>query len=188
MTTSETIAAVLAILTFLGIVVAMTMSVLSLRETRRAQKALLRDQLLTSIEEWVTSSVQIGYSQADTPSLHKAGADFDEQRKDKMTIIGRWWGEASDLVNRGIYIASINDVFGQELSDAVRDASKAIFEWRDALKDYLEDLNAATCSAEFQTAKNHHEKLLDEKMDMLGKFIPIALRIIGDTRKKRLSL
>lgn len=129
MDTSDTISLWLAIGTFLGIIVALGLGIVSIRETRNIQRTQYKEGILNSILDWLTdiSNCEARHNPTSVEEYKGAIANAESAQLHWAMITGHIENEYTDLRSRGLFLVNM-------FSDRDAPLPKGIEELRKVLK------------------------------------------------------
>jgi len=129
MQTPDIISATLAVLTFIGIIVALGLGVWSIRESRNWQKISYKDKLMSEVIDWALEVLKtwLSHTIIDLPTLEKATKDFKSIRSHQIIIMRNLEIELAVLENRGQYLQDMVSPLGNQLQNAFVDLMDSLY-------------------------------------------------------------
>ena len=131
---SDWIAAVSALITFIALVVAFSLGIRSIRETRNIQRREYRNSLLNEITQWATKVIDWRYENRTAVTQAAELLEVRQNQRFLFLHLEAVLDYFSSITNCGVYILDVSRMFQQDLS---QDVCKLV-----------DDLNAYTNSLE----------------------------------------
>jgi hypothetical protein len=182
---SDTIGIVLATLTFVGVLVALALGIVSIRETRNLQRIGYRNKLLDAILEWALSILAVAHHGATTDV-----STFEEGTKNvrSMKIYesmqeGNWELGYRKAVYRGEYMINMSSIFGSALQDSIKALvtelnaqAEVCRKWRLAFSDIPDDIHEFSKSLRQSVAESEEQN--PKMYEAVAKVVREATRLI----------
>ncbi len=107
MNTSDTVSSILAVLTFLGIIVALVLGVWSILQTRNIQKTQYRQNIVDNILNWLQSysGCSSKYNVSNLPEQKEISKDAVSAKSHHSIVAGNRANDFLNLKNQGIILA-----------------------------------------------------------------------------------
>ncbi len=141
METPEIIGVILAGLTLLGVSVALSLGVISIRESRRLHVKSFEHKVLDEILDWTIFIVRCSHvgTNPDLEKFMKTTQTIRGMRLTKASMLGDFELILNEAHWRGKIISEMASVFGDTMQGAVDAVSKAISEESDLHTRYREE-------------------------------------------------
>ena len=117
---SDWIAAVLALITFIALVVAFSLGIQSIRETRNIQRREYRNSLLNEITQWATKVINWRYENRTALTPASELLEIRQNQRFLFLHLGEILDYFSSITNCGVYILDVSRMFQQDLPQDVR--------------------------------------------------------------------
>ncbi len=122
MDTPEIISAILAILTFIGIMIALGLGVYSIRESRVWQKRAYQDKWLDIIIDWTLDVTKPNLlAMMESPQFEEITKDLEGMKRYESMINGHWGIASVAQQHRGIFISKLVGGFDSDLEKAIKE-------------------------------------------------------------------
>lgn len=138
METPDIISSILAILTFLGIVVALGLGVYSFRENRKLLSKQFKNKLLSDILGWTLDFAECGHQLAfrDPTSFKNSTENVIDMAHTQSITIGNLLLSYLKAWYRGSYIKEISPLLGGELRNLVNEVMNQLSKEIDSCDKY----------------------------------------------------
>jgi hypothetical protein len=117
---SDWIAAVSALITFIALVVAFSLGIRSIRETRNIQRREYRNSLLNEITQWATKIIDWRYENRTALTQASELLEVRQNQRFLFLHLGEILDYFSSITNCGVYILDVSRMFQQDLPQDVR--------------------------------------------------------------------
>ena len=138
METSDIISSILAILTFLGVIVALGLGVYSFRETRKLLSKQFKNKLLNDVLGWTLDVAECGHELAfrDPTSFKNSTENVIDMARTQSIAIGNLLLTYLKVWYRGEYIEEISPLLGGELKNLINELMNQLSKEIDSCEKY----------------------------------------------------
>jgi predicted PurR-regulated permease PerM len=169
---SDIISSILAILTFIGIIVALGLGVYSFRENRKLLAKQFKNKLLNDVLSWSLDVAECGHELVfrDWMALKSSTQNVGDMALTQSTAVGNLYLTYLKVWYRGEYIKEISSLLGTELQNLVNELMNRLSEEIDSCNKYKDKFAHTTGGiAEFREVMDDWVKESKEQTSSTAK-------------------